>query len=91
MFAEKPVSLSSPGDVTLYAQSLAKALEASSHDDGKRRVVSVGYMFRHSKAAAKARELIDSDGNGRVMAVLARYNSACTSTLAAALPVVVVC
>ena len=75
VFAEKPVSLAPTDDVASYSTKLSEA--AAAYSDGPR-VISVGYMFRHSAAVAKAREIIAADGNDRVMAVLARYNSACT-------------
>lgn len=78
VFAEKPVSLSAPADVAQYTQQLMAAAAPDAQSDGCERVISVGYMFRHCAAMAKARELIETDANGRVMAVLARYNSACT-------------
>lgn len=80
VFAEKPVSLAPPDDVIKYTANLEQA--AHSHSDGVRRVVNVGYMFRHSAAVAAARSLIEEEADGRVMAVLARYNSACTSSVA---------
>lgn len=38
--------------------------------------ISVGYMFRYSKAVQKMKQLVDQYCNGQVKACLARYNCA---------------
>jgi len=68
MFIEKPISCSSVRDV----EGVAKIIQEKTDNDGL--VVSVGYMFRYSKAVMKMKEIIAKCGVPR--AFNARYNCA---------------
>ncbi len=68
MFIEKPVSAAPPEEVAPVAEVLAKAADAGL-------IISVGYMFRYSRAVAKMKEII-AETPGGVRAVVARYNCA---------------
>jgi predicted dehydrogenase len=68
MFIEKPLSSAPPQDVAPIAQTLSRAQEQGL-------IVSVGYMFRYSRAVQRMRELIDQTPGG-IRAFVARYNCA---------------
>lgn len=68
MFIEKPLSCMPPEDVAPIAEAMARA-----QVNGL--IVSVGYMFRYSRAVRRMCELIDQTPGG-IRAFLARYNCA---------------
>lgn len=68
LFIEKPLSALPPEDMAAVTGRLAEA-----RNDGL--IVSVGYMFRYSRAVDRMRELI-AEAGGPVRAVLARYDCA---------------
>ena len=68
IFLEKPLASVPPEELAPVAQRLAAASDAGA-------IVSVGYMFRYSRAIEKMRELI-AECAGGVRAVIARYNCA---------------
>ena len=68
MFIEKPLSAYSPEQVAPVAEALAAA-------SAKGLVVSVGYMFRYSRAVEQMRRAI-AETPGGARAVIARYDCA---------------
>ncbi len=68
MFIEKPLSAAPPEEVADVADALAKAAENGL-------IVSVGYMFRYSRAVEKMKEIV-AETPGGVRAIVARYNCA---------------
>lgn len=68
MFIEKPLSAYPPEQVAPVAEALAAAA-------GRGLVVSVGYMFRYSRAVEAMREIL-SETPGGARAVMARYDCA---------------
>ncbi len=68
MFIEKPLSSAAPEQVAPVAEALAAAAAGGL-------VVSVGYMFRYSRAVEKMREILAQTGGG-LRAFLARYDCA---------------
>ena len=68
IFIEKPLSCLPPEQVAPVAEALARAEE-------KGLIVSVGYMFRYSRAVDEMRRII-AETPGGVRAVIARYNCA---------------
>jgi len=68
LFLEKPLSAYEPQRVAPVAEALAAAGE-------KGLIVSVGYMFRYSRAVDAMREIL-SETSGGARAVIARYDCA---------------
>ena len=68
IFIEKPLSCLPPEQVAPVAEALARAEE-------KGLIVSVGYMFRYSRAVDEMRRII-AETPGGVRAVIARYDCA---------------
>ena len=68
IFIEKPLSCLPPEQVAPVAEALARAEE-------KGLIVSVGYMFRYSRAVDEMRRII-AETPGGVRAVVARYDCA---------------
>ncbi len=67
-FLEKPLAAWPPEELTPVAEAMAEAARRGL-------IVSVGYMFRYSRAVARMRELLDQTPGG-LRAVTARYNCA---------------
>lgn len=70
MFIEKPLSSAPPEEVAPVADALARAAEGGL-------IVSVGYMFRYSRAVEKMKEIL-AETPGGIRAFVARYNCAYT-------------
>lgn len=68
LFIEKPLSADPPEAVAPVAEEISRASERGL-------IVSVGYMFRYSKAIDRIRQIIGQTPGG-VRAVVARYNCA---------------
>lgn len=69
MLVEKPISCHHVGEV----QQVNDILNSALTKDGKKLVVSVGYMLRYSSVVKKMQEIIAQQG-GRVLSTVARYN-----------------
>lgn len=76
MFIEKPLSCHSQEEVLKVNEVISKAKSK----DGRKLVVSVGYMLRYSYAVKKMHEIL-KQYNSRVISTVARYNCAYTSIL----------
>jgi len=70
MFIEKPISCAPVAEIEVITKALQQGVQ-------KGLVISVGYMFRYSKAVLKMKELINKYGAPR--AFNARYNCAYTT------------
>ena len=69
MFIEKPLSCAPPEEVAKLADALRELA------DQKNLIISIGYMFRYSRAVSKMKEIIAETPSG-VRVVIARYNCA---------------